>query len=70
MKRAAVFALLLSGCGQPSHSASWFEAHPQEAVAVVKRCTIGTQTGPECQVAADAIRRAEDDRLKQFRKGF
>lgn len=59
-KRSAILVcLLLASCDQ-SRSASYFEAHPDEARAVLKNCKAGTHRGPECRnaVAYEALERS------------
>ena len=70
MRRAVLLLLALAACGQPARSTDWFEQHPDTAASVANACAAKITAGPECANAQAAIRRAQDERLKLFRKGF
>lgn len=70
LKAIVLLSASLVGCGAPPRSVDWYSGHPEAAVDTTKRCSVGAQSGAECQAAAEAIRRRQDDRLKQFRRGF
>lgn len=67
---AGLLALLgLAACSPQPRSASYFEAHPEEAAKIVVDCASGARRGEECvnaKAGAAAIRRkARMDRYKQ-----
>jgi len=68
----AVAALAaLAACSPAPRSASYFEAHPEEAAKVVVDCAAGVHRGEECvnaKSAAAAIRR--DARMDAYKKNF
>jgi hypothetical protein len=68
----AVLALMtLAACSAPPRSASYFEAHPADAQAVLAGCRAGQTRGQECQTAlAGASATANKARLELYRKGF
>jgi hypothetical protein len=68
----AVLALTaLAGCSAPPRSASYFEAHPADAQAVLAACKTGRARGEECQTAlVGATATANKARLELYRKGF
>ena len=62
---------LLAGCSAAPRSASYFEAHPADAQAVLAACKSGQARGEECQTAlAGAAATANKARLELYRKGF
>lgn len=62
---------LLAGCSAAPRSASYFEAHPADAQAVLAACKSGQTRGEECQTAlAGAAATANKARLELYRKGF
>jgi hypothetical protein len=62
---------VLAGCSAPPRSASYFEAHPDEAQAVMAACKTGQTRGEECQTAlAGAAATANKARLELYWKGF
>jgi hypothetical protein len=61
----------LAACSPEPRSASYFEAHPEEATEVADACKTGAHRGQECvnaEAGVAAARRAE--RMNAFRKGF
>lgn len=71
MKRMLVAALCLSGCQAKPRSASYFEAHPEDAQRVVMACKDGTHRGGECENARAGLAAIEaDKRLKLFKRSF
>lgn len=68
----ALLALtVLAGCSAAPRSASYFEAHPDDAQAVLAACKSGQARGEECQTAlAGAAATANKARLELYRKGF
>jgi hypothetical protein len=69
--RAAILLALLglAACSPEPRSASYFEAHPEEAAKVVVDCASGAHRGAECLNAkagtAAIQRKARMDRYKQ-----
>lgn len=71
MKRFFVTALCLAGCQAEPRSASYFEAHPEDARRVVTACKDGTHRGLECESARSGLAAIEaEERLKLFKKNF
>lgn len=70
MKRAVVLLLALAACTKPARSTDWFVEHPHVAATVADRCVLERLTSEECANATAAIRKAQDERLKLYRKGF
>ncbi len=74
MNRAGVAVLaltVLAGCSAAPRSASYFEAHPADAQAVLAACKTGQARGEECRTAlAGATATANKARLELYRKGF
>lgn len=74
MIRYVATALALAGlaaCSPAPRSASYFEAHPDEAAQVVADCKTGAHRGEECvnaQAAAAAAARAA--RMNAYKKNF
>jgi outer membrane lipoprotein-sorting protein len=63
--------VFLAGCSAAPRSASYFEAHPADAQAVLADCKSGQVRGEECQTArAGATASANKARLELYRKGF
>lgn len=61
----------LAGCSAAPRSASYFDAHPDDAQAVLAACKSGQARGEECQTAlAGATATANKARLELYRKGF
>lgn len=59
----------LAGCTQPPRSASYFQAHTDEATKVVSACVAGTVRGEECVTAPTGLNAAaRDARMATFRK--
>lgn len=59
----------MSACSPQPRSASYFEAHPQEAAVVVKACLAGNARGDECDTAeAGQARAAANARMAIYRK--
>lgn len=67
--RIVMTALCLTACSsREARSVEYFEAHPDEAEAVIAACTDGSVTGTECANASLAVKVAEDrERFKRFR---
>lgn len=62
---------ILAGCSAAPRSASYFEAHPADAQAVLAACKSGQTRSEECQTAlAGATATANKARLELYRKGF
>lgn len=74
MMRCLLLAFTLAGlaaCSPEPRSASYFEAHPEEAAKVVSDCKTGTHRGQECSNAQTAVAAAKrDERMDAYRKGF
>ena len=71
MKRVMILALMLAGCQPEPRSASYFEAHPDEARRVVERCRQGTHRGSECDHAQAGLAALQaDKRMELFKKSF
>ncbi|WP_312162711.1 EexN family lipoprotein [Phenylobacterium sp.] len=68
----AVLALAgLAACSPEPRSASYFEAHPDEAAKVADACKAGTHRGQECVNAEAGVAAAQrTERMNAFRKGF
>lgn len=61
----------LAACSPEPRSASYFEAHKEEAAKVVADCQTGAHRGQECTNAQTAIAAAKrDERMDAYRKGF
>jgi len=72
MRRLLLVSLLAAGgCSQAPRSASYFEAHPDEAAQVVADCARGAHRGRECETAL-AAKNARDAKARKdlFRRGF
>jgi hypothetical protein len=68
---AAVALLGLAACSPGPRSASYFEAHRDEAAKVAADCQTGSHRGAECvnaQAGVAATKREE--RMNAYRKGF
>lgn len=68
---AVVALAALAGCSPAPRSASYFEAHPEEAAKVVVDCASGVHRGQECvnaKAGAAAIRR--DGRMDRYKQNF
>jgi hypothetical protein len=67
-----VFTLVGSAaCSPEPRSASYFEAHAEEAAKVVADCRTGAHRGQECTNAQTAVAAAKrDERMEGYRKGF
>jgi uncharacterized lipoprotein YmbA len=73
MRRLAVGLTLLglAACSPAARSASYFEAHRNEAEKVVADCRTGAHRGQECVNAQSAVAAAKRDaRMDAYRKGF
>jgi hypothetical protein len=75
MRSMTLLVLFLSfgaaACSGPPRNEAYFEAHPQEAAAVVAACRRGAARGAECRDAQSAIATAaRDARMARFRKAF
>ena len=72
--RRLVLGLTLAGlaaCSPEPRSATYFEAHQEEAAKVVADCQTGAHRGQECVNAQAAIAAAKRDaRMDAYRKGF
>jgi hypothetical protein len=72
--RATIIGLTvatLTACSPQPRSASYFEAHQQEATKVVADCAAGSHRGQECANAQAAVAAAERDaRIGAYRTGF
>ncbi len=67
----AVALLGLAACSPEPRSASYFEAHRDEAAKVAADCRAGAHRGEECvnaQAGVAATKREE--RMNAYRKGF
>ena len=61
----------LAACSPEPRSASYFEAHQEEAAKVAADCKAGAHRGQECVNAQGAIAAAKRDaRMDAYRKGF
>lgn len=61
----------LAACSPEPRSASYFEAHAEEAAKVVSDCKTGAHRGQECTNAQTAVASAKrDERMDAYRKGF
>jgi hypothetical protein len=64
-------AFNLTACSAAPRSASYFQAHPQDAKAVAAACQAGAARGAECPNAQDGIAAAaRDARMAAYRKSF
>ena len=74
MMRGLVLGLTIAGlaaCSPQPRSASYFEAHQDEAAKVVANCQTGAHRGQECVNAQAAVAAAKRDaRMDAYRKGF
>lgn len=74
MIRRLLVAITLAGlaaCSPEPRSASYFEAHQEEAAKVAADCKTGTHRGQECTNAQTAVAAAKrDERMDAYRKGF
>jgi hypothetical protein len=62
---------LTAACSPTPRSASYFQAHPAGAQAVLASCKSGATRGEECQTALAGAKAATDQaRLQLYRKGF
>lgn len=69
--RLALALAGLAACSSEPRSASYFEAHGEEAVRVAARCRNGAHRGEECANAEAALAAAERTaRMDAYRKGF
>lgn len=70
MKRIWILAAVasLGACTSPEpRSTQYFEAHPEEAKAIVEACRTGAQRGDECANAEVAVETAKGKaRMKRF----
>ena len=71
MKHIALLTWGLTACHAEPPSASYFEAHPQEAHSIVRACNAGSRRGPVCENARTGIA-AQDAarRLNLFKQSF
>jgi hypothetical protein len=61
----------LAGCTPQPRSASYFQAHTDEATKVVGACAAGTARGEECATAQTGLNAAaRDARMAILRKSF
>ncbi len=61
----------LSACSPEPRSATYFEAHQEEAAKVVADCQTGAHRGQECVNAQAGVAAAKRDaRMDAYRKGF
>ena len=61
----------LSACSPDPRSATYFEAHQEEAAKVVADCQTGAHRGQECVNAQAGVAAAKRDaRMDAYRKGF
>lgn len=61
----------LAACSPEPRSASYFEAHAEEAAKVVSDCQTGSHRGQECSNAQTAVAAAKrNERMDGYRKGF
>jgi hypothetical protein len=66
-----LIGLTLAGCQAEPRSASYFEAHPGEAKAVVDGCQTGAHRGRECETARAGLAAAQaEKRMQLFKKSF
>ena len=74
MMRRLVLGLTLAGlaaCSPEPRSATYFEAHQEEAMKVVAACQTGAHRGQECVNAQAGVAAAKRDaRMDAYRKGF
>lgn len=73
MRRLAITLTFagLAACSPEPRSASYFEAHQDEAAEVVANCQTGSHRGQECVNAQAAVAAAKRDaRMDAYRKGF
>ncbi|WP_371129885.1 EexN family lipoprotein [Phenylobacterium sp.] len=74
MRSGAIISALCVGlcaCQQPARSATYFEAHPDEAERIAVACRAGAQRGDECLNAeAGLVEVKRQARMKMFRRGF
>lgn len=74
MMRRFILAFTVAGlaaCSPEPRSASYFEAHRDEAAKVVADCQTGAHRGQECSNAQAAVAAAKrDERMDAYRKGF
>lgn len=71
MKRLLALALAVSSCQAEPRSASYFEAHPDEARRVVDACREGAHRGVECDHAKTGLAAIQaDKRMEIFKKSF
>jgi hypothetical protein len=73
MRRLLIIFTLagLAACSPEPRSASYFEAHPDDAAKVVSDCKTGAHRGQECTNAQAAVASAKrDERMDAYRKGF
>jgi hypothetical protein len=64
-------AVGLTACSPEPRSASYFEAHPEDAAKVVSDCQTGAHRGQECSNAQAAVAATKrDERMNAYRKGF
>lgn len=67
----APLAVALAGCQAEPRSASYFEAHPEEALNVVEGCRTGSHRGAECEAAQTGLAAVQANRrLELFKKSF
>ncbi len=68
---ASLAMATLAACAPAPRSASYFEAHPEEAHTVLAACKTGQTRGAECETAlAGVTATANAARLRLYRKGF
>lgn len=71
MKWWFIATLALAGCQAEPRSASYFEAHPDDAKRVVEACRQGTHRGAECEHARAGLAAVQaEKRLELFKKSF
>jgi len=71
MKRLIVLAFMVSACQAEPRSASYFQAHPDDARRVVDACRQGAHRGAECDHAkAGQAATQADKRMELFKKSF
>lgn len=67
---AILLGLCLTACSPAPRDVSWFEAHPDAAKEVLRRCADGARDA-ECQNARTALYRVEANaRMERYRDGF
>ena len=73
MNRVVILTALvvLAGCSPSLRAASYFKAHPDQAIQVLADCTAVTYRGAECENARTAEAHIESDtRLNLHKNSF